>query len=88
MDMMTIEGKLTEFLSIYNNNGNVVIYISSSDVRDYTDDVQTLLEAHHGQNLTLDDILEGLDIAVVIEKDEAIESLKNLTKEIEGWRKR
>lgn len=88
MSLLNIDGEQSEFLSIYNGNGeNIVIYISSSDRRDYTEDVESILKDKQGQTLTLSDILEGLDIAVVLEKDNAINEFLYLSNQIERWKR-
>ncbi|MDT2640423.1 hypothetical protein P7D31_09875 [Enterococcus dongliensis] len=87
MDLVNIEGKQTEYLSIYNSSGqNVVVYISSNDQRDYTEDVEDILNQKQGETVTLSDILEGLDIAVLINKDEAAKEFQVLIEQIERWK--
>lgn len=88
MELINIDGKQTEYLSIYNSSDqNIVIYISSNDRRDYTQDMQDLIQANKHSGLTIDKILEGLDVAVLIEKDESIEQFRRLINQIEGWKK-
>lgn len=88
MELINIEGKQNEYLSIYNSSDrNIVIYISSNDRRDYTQDMQDLIQANKHSGLTIDKILEGLDVAVLIEKDESIEQFRTLINQIEGWKK-
>lgn len=87
MELINIEGKQNEYLSIYNSSDrNIVIYISSNDRRDYTQDMQDLIQANKHSGLTIDKILEGLDVAVLIEKDESIEQFRMLINQIEGWK--
>ncbi|MGM0300621.1 hypothetical protein IGI66_000200 [Enterococcus sp. AZ048] len=87
MELINIDGKQTEYLSIYNSSDqNIVIYISSNDRRDYTQDMQDLIQANKHSGLTIDKILEGLDVAVLIEKDESIEQFRMLINQIEGWK--
>ena len=87
MNLINIEGKKYEFLSIYNSSDeNIAIYISSSDRRDYTEDMQVLIQNNKHSGLTIDKILEGLDVAVLINKDEAIKQLNELISQIEGWK--
>lgn len=87
MKLVNIEGEQTEYLSIYNSSDkNIVIYISSNDRRDYTQDMQDLIQANKHSGLTIDKILEGLDVAVLINKDQAIHGLNGLISQIEGWR--
>lgn len=88
MNLVNIEGKQYEFLSIYNSSdGNIAIYISSNDRRDYTSDMQALIDQNSEDGLTVDKIIEGLDIAVLISKDEAIKQLHGLITQIERWKK-
>ena len=87
MELINIDGKQTEYLSIYNSSDqNIVIYISSNDRRDYTQDMQDLIQANKHSGLTIDKILEGLDVAVLIEKDESIEQFRMLINQIEVWK--
>lgn len=87
MDLVNIEGKETEYLSVYNSSDqNIVIYISSSDRRDYTEDMQVIMDEKSRTGLALPDVLEGLDVAVLIGKDEAISQLKALIDQIERWK--
>lgn len=87
MELINIDGKQTEYLSIYNSSDqNIVIYISSNDRRDYTQDMQDLIQANKHSGLTIDKILEGLDVAVLIEKDESIEQFRTLINKIERWK--
>ncbi|MGK0605450.1 hypothetical protein [Enterococcus gilvus] len=87
MELINIEGKQNEYLSIYNSSDkNIVIYISSNDRRDYTQDMQDLIQANKHSGLTIDKILEGLDVAVLIEKDESIEQFCMLINQIERWK--
>ena len=45
MELINIDVKQTEYLSIYNSSDqNIVIYISSNDRRDYTQDMQDLIQ--------------------------------------------
>lgn len=88
MNLINIEGKQHEFLSIYNSSDeNIAIYISSNDRRDYTEDMQVLIQDNKHSGLTVDKILEGLDVAVLISKDEAIKQLNGLISQIERWKK-
>lgn len=88
VNLINIEGIQHEFLSIYNSSDeNIAIYISSSDRRDYTEDMQVLIQNNKNSGLTIDKIIESLDVAVLIEKNEAIEQLKKLASQIEGWKK-
>lgn len=88
MNLINIEGKHHEFISIYNSSDeNIAIYISSNDRRDYTEDMQVIIQDNKHGGLTIDKILEGLDVAVLIEKNIAIESFKDLINQIEGWKK-
>lgn len=87
MDLVNIDGKQTEFLTIYNSSDeNIVIYISSSDRRDYTDDLKAIIDDKKETGVTLSDVIEGLDIGVLIGKDEAIKEIKALVNQIEGWK--
>lgn len=87
MELVNIDGKQTEFLSIYNSSKeNIVIYISSNDRRDYSEDMQVLIKDNKYSGLTIDKILGALDVAVLINKNEAIEQLKKLIEQIEGWK--
>ena len=88
MELVNIDGKQTEFLSIYNSSDeNIAIYISSNDRRDYSEEMQILIQANKHGGLTIDKVLEGLDVAVLIRKDDAIKKLKLLINQIEGWKK-
>lgn len=88
MNIVNIDGKQTESLTIYNSSDeNIVIYISSSDRRDYTDDLKAIIEDKKEIGVTLFDVIEGLDIGVLMGKTEAIKELKALVKQIEGWKK-
>lgn len=87
MYLVNIDGKQTEFLTIYNSSDeNIVIYISSSDRRDYTDDLKAIIDDKKETGVTLSDVIEGLDIGVLIGKDEAIKEIKALVNQIEGWK--
>lgn len=87
MDLVNIDGKQTEFLSIYNSSKeNIVIYISSNDCRDYSEDLQVLIKDNKYSGLTIDKILGALDVAVLISKDEATKQLNELISQIERWK--
>lgn len=88
MEPINIQGKQHEFLSIYNSSDdNIAIYISSDDRLDYTEDMKTLIGNSKDCALTVSSIIEEIDIAVLINKDEAIKQLNSLIDQIERWKK-
>lgn len=83
----TIFSDKSEFISIYlTDKGKVAFYINSSDQRDFTEDIQSIV-ADSTKTVTKNDVIEELDIAVLVSKQETIKGLKHALSLIEGWSK-